>query len=426
MKFLLLCFALAAVVSAVAETHDEGPGILELEHKSHKKFQTAWQTIHYFEFKPNPFGLTTVMEMNNEIQLTNLENARYHDMMVHFAVAYLPNFQPKRVLMVGAGDGMTLNEVMKHKSIERVDVLELDKDVPKNCAEQYGTNMFMDDPKVTWFFGDASVSINMENATDTRPYDLIIVDTSEDLNTNIPIDLLEFLHDKLAAKLAPHGVMVKNGRNKKLGGPEGWKYTLPIRYPSLTWPNEMYSFYLCSDHLNFYSTPVDLGAWKKAAEPLKLGFYKIEDHYRYFSKPLRLIRNGPPLDPSTKVSPLDFGYKVIGSGNDNAQIVEVVQFDKPNVLNLDKAVLINEETGQLNARVFVRELLDPVPYHEMLVHYPIAYLDGFAPKHVLIIGNPLPAFCPLSGRFLSALPCCIFCSDICWLTFYVLLLDRWC
>ena len=51
------------------------------------------------------------------IQLTQKDEMSYQEMMAHVPIFAHPN--PKSVLVIGAGDGGVIREVLKHKSVER-------------------------------------------------------------------------------------------------------------------------------------------------------------------------------------------------------------------------------------------------------------------------------------------------------------------
>lgn len=59
-----------------------------------------------------------VLVLDGVIQLTERDEFAYQEMIVHLPVLAHPN--PKAVLIVGAGDGGVLRELVKHESIEKV------------------------------------------------------------------------------------------------------------------------------------------------------------------------------------------------------------------------------------------------------------------------------------------------------------------
>ena len=59
--------------------------------------------------------------------------AAYHEALVHPAM--LTHNNPKRVAIIGGGEGATLREVLKHKSVEHVVMIDIDKELINLCRE---------------------------------------------------------------------------------------------------------------------------------------------------------------------------------------------------------------------------------------------------------------------------------------------------
>ncbi len=72
------------------------------------------------------FGRALVID--NLIQSTEVDEFVYHECLVHPAMILHPN--PKRVLILGGGEGATLREVLKH-NVERVVMVDIDEEVVK-------------------------------------------------------------------------------------------------------------------------------------------------------------------------------------------------------------------------------------------------------------------------------------------------------
>ncbi len=87
----------------------------------HKK--SKFQDIMVFE---NPF-FGKVLVLDGVVQITERDEFFYHEMLVHIVLNAHPN--PKKVVVIGGGDGGTVREVLKHKSVEKVYFIEIDEDV---------------------------------------------------------------------------------------------------------------------------------------------------------------------------------------------------------------------------------------------------------------------------------------------------------
>jgi spermidine synthase len=62
--------------------------------------------------------------LNGNLQFHSRDEYRYHEALVHPALAAAA--APRRVLVLGGGDGMAVREVLRHPSVERVTLVELD------------------------------------------------------------------------------------------------------------------------------------------------------------------------------------------------------------------------------------------------------------------------------------------------------------
>ena len=62
--------------------------------------------------------------LDRHLQFSSVDEYRYHESLVHPAMALAPHRQ--RVLVIGGGDGLSVREVLRHRGVERVDVVDLD------------------------------------------------------------------------------------------------------------------------------------------------------------------------------------------------------------------------------------------------------------------------------------------------------------
>jgi spermidine synthase len=74
----------------------------------------------------------TRLFLNGNLQLCSTDEARYHESLVHPAMALAK--QPQTVLILGGGDGCALREVLKYKSIQAVTLVDLDPAMTRLAA----------------------------------------------------------------------------------------------------------------------------------------------------------------------------------------------------------------------------------------------------------------------------------------------------
>lgn len=145
--------------------------------------------------------------MNGEIQSCLFDEKIYHESLVHPAM--VSTFNPRRVLIVGGGEGATAREVLKWRSVECVDMYEWDQEV----VELFRTS-YPEWGKGVW--DDSRLMIHYENIFDVidqgplNRYDVIIIDLFEpSYNVEQIIDNnMWILFHKLAFYwLSPYGSM---------------------------------------------------------------------------------------------------------------------------------------------------------------------------------------------------------------------------
>lgn len=114
--------------------------------------------------------------LNGNLQFSSADEYRYHEALVHPAFAARPG--AKRVLVCGGGDGLAVREVLKHKGVQQVVLVDLDpvmtrlaKDMPM-MRELNGASL--SDPRVKVVNADAMVWI-LEDRSEA-PFDVAIVD----------------------------------------------------------------------------------------------------------------------------------------------------------------------------------------------------------------------------------------------------------
>jgi len=72
-------------------------------------------------------GSTVRLYLNGRLQFSSRDEYRYHEALVHPALAALP--RPRRVLILGGGDGLALREILRYPSIESVTLVDIDAQV---------------------------------------------------------------------------------------------------------------------------------------------------------------------------------------------------------------------------------------------------------------------------------------------------------
>lgn len=108
------------------------------------------------------------------VQTTENDEFMYHEMIVQVVMHAHPGI--KKVLVIGGGDGGTLNQLVKHQAVEQIDLVEIDGQVIAICQKYFpGFQAGFSDPRSNIIIQDG---IEYVQKTDKK-YDLVIVDSSD-------------------------------------------------------------------------------------------------------------------------------------------------------------------------------------------------------------------------------------------------------
>jgi len=160
---------------------------------------------HLVIFENETWG--TVLMLDGVCQLTTSDEYVYHEMMAHVPLMALE--RPKRVLIIGGGDGGVLREVLKHASVVRATLCEIDRTVIDTARQHYPSipGSAFDDPRSEIVIGDGCAYV----ADAEERFDAIIVDSSEPIGPSAVLHTREFFQDCRRA-LKRGGVLVtQNG-----------------------------------------------------------------------------------------------------------------------------------------------------------------------------------------------------------------------
>lgn len=132
--------------------------------------QTEFQKLDMIETEQ--FG--NMLVLDGMVMTTEKDEFVYHEMVTHVPLFTHP--QPKKVLVVGGGDGGAIREVLKHPSVEKAVLVEIDGKVIE-YSKKYLPSIAgkLSDPRVEVQVDDGFMHIhNHKNA-----YDVIMVDSTE-------------------------------------------------------------------------------------------------------------------------------------------------------------------------------------------------------------------------------------------------------
>jgi spermidine synthase len=140
--------------------------------------------------------------LNSNLQFSSIDEYRYHEALVHPVLAALRD--PRKVLILGGGDGLALREVLKYPSVETVTLVDLDPAM---------TRLFASNPLLTELNDGSLLSSRLavvnkdaflwlreiHNSADRPVFDAIIIDIPDPSNFSVgklySLTFFKMLHD---------------------------------------------------------------------------------------------------------------------------------------------------------------------------------------------------------------------------------------
>jgi len=166
--------------------------------KQLKSAQSEFQRIDIFQSQE--FG--RILVLDGFLMVTEKDEFIYHEMITHVPMAVNPDI--KKVLVIGAGDGGVVRELVRYPGIEWVDMAEIDRMVVDVCREYLPQTAFrLDDERVHLFFEDGLKFVRSKK----NEYDLIIVDSTDPFGPGEGLFTREFYGNCYNA-LKENGILV--------------------------------------------------------------------------------------------------------------------------------------------------------------------------------------------------------------------------
>ncbi len=159
---------------------------------------SPFQKVEVFETES---ALGRVLTLDDLMMTTEGDEYHYHEMITHIPMMQHP--EPKSVLVIGGGDGGTIREVMKHKTVERAVLCEIDGMVIEACKKYLPTiSCELDNPKVEILVQDA-----IEYIKDKKDeFDIILIDSTDPMGPGEGLFTEEF-YTNVKNSLKKGGIM---------------------------------------------------------------------------------------------------------------------------------------------------------------------------------------------------------------------------
>jgi spermidine synthase len=233
-----------------------------------------------------------VLLNDGAFMLSERDERIYHEMMAHVPLAVNP--QAKRVLIVGGGDGGTAREVLRHKHVEEVVMVEIDALVVEACRK------FI--PQTAGALNDKRLDLVIDDGVEymknsSKTFDVILIDSTDPNGAATPLFGPEFYAD-VNRRLSENGIVIAQGESVfyesemqakllSITNPL-FKYTSMFNFTNMTYPGGLWSFLWASRTLHplkdFKGTPIEL----------EMFYYNEAVHRASFSLPEFQAKNLKP------------------------------------------------------------------------------------------------------------------------------------
>lgn len=246
--------------------------------------QSKYQDVLVFE--STDYG--NVLVLDGAIQATERDEFAYQEMICHLGMNSHPN--PKKVLVIGGGDGGVLREIVKHEGIDEAWLCDIDEAVPR-VSKKYLPSMAVgfQHPKVKVHIGDGFKFL----ADYKNSFDVIITDSSDPEGPAAQLFEKPYFH-LLNEALTEKGVITTQGENIWLhmnvikDVKKACSEVFPVAeyaYTTIpTYPSGQIGFMVCSKDANA-NVRVPLREWSDEEEAKLNRYYNKEIHKASFVLP---------------------------------------------------------------------------------------------------------------------------------------------
>jgi len=169
--------------------------------------QSPFQRVRILE----SYKYGKLLTLDDMVMTTEKDEFHYHEMISHSAMFTLGD-NAKNILVIGGGDGGTVRELLRHDSIEKITMVEIDQEVITACKKHLPQiACAFDNPKLDLIVDDG---ISFVKNAKPKTYDLIIVDGSDPIGPAEGLFSVEFYRNCYAA-LKDTGILVSQGESPK-------------------------------------------------------------------------------------------------------------------------------------------------------------------------------------------------------------------
>ncbi|MEO7117103.1 MAG: polyamine aminopropyltransferase [Caldimonas sp.] len=170
--------------------------------------------------------------LNGNLQFHSRDEYRYHEALVHPALS--AQGAPRRVLVLGGGDGMAVREILKYPSVEHVTLVELDPHMTKLFSTMPLLRSLNGDslhsPKVEIVNADAFAWLEQHDGM----FDAIVVDFPDPTNFSIGKLYTRTFYELVESHLSASGYAVVQTTSPLIARKSFWTVVTTLEAAGLT------------------------------------------------------------------------------------------------------------------------------------------------------------------------------------------------
>lgn len=231
-------------------------------------------------------GHGTLLLNDGIVMVSERDEFVYHEMIAHVPLFTIA--EPKSVLIIGGGDGGTAREVLRHKSVERVVMVEIDEMVVDACKKHMpSVSCALGDPRLELIIDDGVKYV--QNCTET--FDAVLIDSTDPIGPAQPLFDRSF-YKNVAGLLSQNGVMISQSespfydteiQNSMFSNQRPFFEKIHMyTFSTLTYPGGLWSFGFASNGL----CPIrDFDPKRAAVTGMDMQYYNPAVHRAAFALP---------------------------------------------------------------------------------------------------------------------------------------------
>jgi spermidine synthase len=177
--------------------------------------------------------------LNSHLQFSSRDEYRYHEALVHPGLAAVP--APRRVLILGGGDGLAAREILKYPQVETITLVDLDPEMTKLFSSHPMLTKLNDNsllsPRVKVINADAFPWVD----SNTDSFDFIVIDFPDPANYSLGKLYTVAFYRAVARHLSAQGLLVVQSTSPMFARDSFWCIAQTLKQAGLqTYPYHVY------------------------------------------------------------------------------------------------------------------------------------------------------------------------------------------